>query len=154
MAVETPSAAGAAGTLVGNGAVDGARRGLIAWHEVVDSRDPQLLAEVLADTVVFRSPIVHTPQVGKELTTLYLTGAMVVLGNDTFTYVREIADGATAVLEFTSQIDGITVNGVDMIEFDADGRIVDFKVMLRPMKAITLVGQKMSEMLAALTEAP
>ncbi|MEI6621519.1 MAG: nuclear transport factor 2 family protein [Actinomycetes bacterium] len=139
---------------VGYGASAGTRRGLASWHEVVDSRDPQRLADVLADSVVFRSPIVHTPQRGRELTTLYLTGAMVVLGNDTFSYVREVADGSTAILEFTSDIDGITVNGVDMIEFDADGRIVDFKVMLRPMKAITLVGQKMSEMLAALTEAP
>lgn len=80
---------------------------------------------------------------------MYLTGALHVLGNDDFTYVREVVDGANAVLEFTTTIDGIEVNGVDMIEFNDDGQIVDFKVMLRPMKGIQIVGQKMVEMLEA-----
>ena len=82
---------------------------------------------------------------------MYLTGAMHVLGNEQFTYVRELVDGAHAVLEFTTQIDGIDVNGVDMIEFNSTGQIVDFKVMLRPMKAIQIVGQKMVEMLEGLS---
>lgn len=81
---------------------------------------------------------------------MYLTGALHVLGNDDFTYVREVVDAPSAVLEFTTTIDGIEVNGVDMIEFNDAGKIVDFKVMLRPMKGIQVVGQKMVEMLEAL----
>ncbi len=125
-------------------------KGLAGWHEVVRTRDPLGLSELLAEDVVFRSPIVHTPQEGKARTTMYLTGAMHVIGNDTFSYVREVVDGRNAVLEFTTTIDGIEVNGVDMIEFNDEGQIVDFKVMLRPMKGIQIVGQKMVEMLESL----
>ena len=128
----------------------GTAAGLANWHGLVRSRNPLGLSDLLADEVVFRSPIVHTPQVGRARTTMYLTGALHVLGNDDFTYVREVVDGANAVLEFTTTIDGIEVNGVDMIEFNDDGQIVDFKVMLRPMKGIQIVGQKMVEMLEAL----
>ncbi|MBP7972366.1 MAG: nuclear transport factor 2 family protein [Candidatus Nanopelagicales bacterium] len=128
----------------------GTTAGLAQWHAVVKSRDPVQLDDLLSDDVVFTSPIVHTPQVGKGLTTMYLTGAMHVLGNDSFTYVREVVDGPNAVLEFETVVDGITVNGVDMIRFNEAGQIVDFKVMLRPMKAINLVGQKMAAMLEAL----
>ncbi len=124
--------------------------GLAAWHKVVESRDPLGLADVLADDVVFRSPIVHAAQEGRARTTMYLTGALHVIGNDTFTYVREVVDAPHAVLEFTTTIDGIDVNGVDMITFDADGKIIDFKVMLRPMKGIQIAGQKMVQMLDAL----
>lgn len=128
----------------------GTASGLAAWHTVVESRDPAQLDALLADEAVFTSPIVHTAQVGKGLTAMYLTGAMHVLGNDSFTYVREVVDGPNAVLEFETIVDGITVNGVDMIRFDEAGQIVDFKVMLRPMKAINLVGQKMAAMLESL----
>ena len=128
----------------------GTAAGLARWHELVRSRDPLGLTDLLADEVVFRSPIVHTPQVGKARTTMYLTGALHVLGNDDFTYVREVVDAPSAVLEFTTTIDGIEVNGVDMIEFNDAGKIVDFKVMLRPMKGIQVVGQRMVEMLEAL----
>ena len=127
-----------------------AARGLAAWHELVASRDPAGLSELLADDVVFHSPIVHTPQEGRARTSMYLTGAMHVLGNDDFTYVREVVDGPNAVLEFTTTIDGIQVNGVDMIEFNDEGQISDFQVMLRPMKGIQIVGQKMVQMLDAL----
>ena len=123
----------------------GTAAGLANWHDLVRSRNPLGLSDLLADEVVFRSPIVHTPQVGRARTTMYLTGALHVLGNDDFTYVREVVDGANAVLEFTTTIDGIEVNGVDMIEFNDDGQIVDFKVML----GIQIVGQKMVEMLEA-----
>lgn len=125
-------------------------KGLAGWHELIRTRDPLGLSELLADDVVFRSPIVHTPQEGKARTTMYLTGAMHVIGNDSFRYVREVVDGNNAVLEFMTTIDGIEVNGVDMIEFNDEGQIVDFKVMLRPMKGIQIVGQKMVEMLESL----
>ena len=125
-------------------------KGLAGWHELIRTRDPLGLSQLLADDVVFRSPIVHTPQEGKARTTMYLTGAMHVIGNDSFRYVREVVDGNNAVLEFMTTIDGIEVNGVDMIEFNDEGQIVDFKVMLRPMKGIQIVGQKMVEMLESL----
>lgn len=123
---------------------------LQAWHEVVRTRDAAALDRLLADDVVFHSPVVHTPQRGKAITTLYLTGALHVLNNDSFRYEREIADAHDAVLEFVTEIDGITINGVDLIRWDDSGRITDFKVMLRPLKAVNLVHQKMGEMLQRL----
>jgi len=92
---------------------------------------------------------VHTPQVGKAITRLYLTAALGVLFNESFRYVREIVADRNAALEFVVEIDGISVNGVDMISWDDDGKIIDFKVMLRPLKAINLIHQKMGAMLQA-----
>lgn len=119
------------------------------WHQVVASRDVAGLDALLAENVVFHSPVVHTPQIGKALTRLYLTAALGVLFNDTFRYVREIIGERDAALEFTVEIDGIAVNGVDLIAWDDEGRITDFKVMLRPLKAINLIHQKMAAMLQA-----
>jgi ketosteroid isomerase-like protein len=118
-----------------------------AWHKLVASRDAAGLDNILADHVVFHSPVVHTPQEGKPITTLYLTAALHVLNNDSFKYLREVISGNTAVLEFTTVIEGITINGVDMINWGADGRITDFKVMIRPLKAVNLVHRMMGEML-------
>jgi hypothetical protein len=117
------------------------------WHKVLETKDLAGLDNILADNVVFHSPIVHTPQVGKPLTTLYLTAALYVFNNGTFKYLREIISGNNAVMEFTTVIDGITINGVDMITWGADGRITDFKVMIRPLKAINLIHKMMGEML-------
>ena len=96
--------------------------GLAAWHRLISNRDPSMLADLLADDVVFHSPVVHSPQVGRARTTMYLAGAMHVLGNSSFRYVRQVCQGHNAVLEFRADIDGVEVNGVDMISFDADGR--------------------------------
>jgi len=117
------------------------------WHKMLETGDNSLLADILAEDVVFHSPVVHTPQVGKPITTLYLSAASDVLGGDNFHYLREVVDGNHAILEFQTEIDGIKVNGVDMISFDDAGKINDFKVMVRPLKAINLVHQKMGEML-------
>jgi hypothetical protein len=122
---------------------------LAAWHQIVADRSPRGLADLLDDDVVFYSPIVHTPQVGKTATTLYLSAALHVLGNESFRYVREVAGEHDAVLEFLVEIDGISVNGVDMIRWNDAGRIVEFKVMLRPLKAINLIHQKMAALLQA-----
>jgi hypothetical protein len=108
------------------------------WHEVVAAKDPALLA----DDAVFRSPAVHTPQEGKELTTAYLRAAMVVLG-PTLTYQHEWYDASSAVLEFTAELDGLTLHGIDMIRWDDAGRIVEFTVMVRPFKAL----QKLMELM-------
>ncbi|WP_439587586.1 nuclear transport factor 2 family protein [Hydrogenophaga sp.] len=119
------------------------------WHELVQTRNARGLQELLADDVVFHSPVVHTPQTGKAVTTQYLAAAFQVFFNASFRYVREVVGPRDAVLEFQVEIDGITVNGVDMIRWNDDGRIVDFKVMIRPLKAINLIHQKMAAMLQA-----
>jgi ketosteroid isomerase-like protein len=126
------------------------KRNVEAWHELMQSGDVARLDQVLADDVVFYSPVVHTPQRGKEITKAYLAAAFHVLGNETFHYVREIVEGREAVLEFKVEVEGVSVNGVDMIRWNEDGKIVDFKVMLRPLKAINLIHQKMGEMLKVL----
>jgi hypothetical protein len=126
------------------------RNTLEDWHKAAETRNPKLLDDLLADDVVFHSPVVHTPQVGKRITTLYLTAAMHVLGNQGFRYLREVVGERDAVLEFSTEIDGIQINGVDMIRWNDEGRIVDFKVMVRPLKAVNLLHQKMAQMLQSL----
>ena len=120
------------------------------WHAVAAARDPAGLDALLADDVVFHSPVVHTPQRGKDLTTLYLGAALQVLGSNDFHYVREVCGERDAVLEFTANVDGIVVNGVDMIRWNDEGRIVDFKVMIRPLKAVNLLHRLMGMMLEQL----
>jgi hypothetical protein len=122
---------------------------LATWHELVQSRNVKGLAALLADNCVFYSPVVHTPQVGKAITLQYLSAAFHVFFNESFHYVRELTGPNDAVLEFQVEIDGIAVNGVDMIKWADDGKIVEFKVMIRPLKAINLIHQKMAAMLQA-----
>ena len=120
-----------------------------AWHALVRSRDMRALHTLLADDVVFHSPVVHTPQRGKAITTQYLMGAMQVLNNASFRYAREIVPGfsATVYFGFGTRIDGIQINGVDLIRWNDAGQITDFKVMVRPLKAVNLLHQKMGAML-------
>jgi len=122
---------------------------LDTWHGLVKSRNVKGLDALLADDVVFFSPVVHTPQVGKAVTLQYLSAAFHVFFNESFRYVRELAGRRDAVLEFQVEIDGISVNGIDMIKWDDEGRITEFKVMIRPLKAINLIHQKMAAMLQA-----
>lgn len=117
------------------------------WHDIARTRNASGLGELLAEDVVFYSPVVHTPQIGKAITTLYLTAALQVFGNESFRYVREIVGDTDAVLEFETVIDGIVVNGVDMIKWNDMDKITEFKVMIRPLKAINLIHQRMGEML-------
>ena len=119
------------------------------WHRMIETRNSGGLEALLANEVVFHSPVVHTPQVGKLLTTMYLMGAFRVFLNDSFHYVREVVGAQDAVLEFQVEIEGIQVNGVDMLRWNAAGEIVDFKVMVRPLKAINLIHQKMAALLQA-----
>ena len=123
-----------------------AHTGLARWHDyMMGGSDPALLAELLAEDAVFHSPVVHTPQVGKSVVMAYLVAASHVLGNDSFRYVRELVDGNQMMLEFVTELDGIIINGVDIISFDNAGKICDFKVMVRPVKAVN----KLWEMMAA-----
>jgi ketosteroid isomerase-like protein len=117
------------------------------WHKLLKTKDAAGLENILAENVVFHSPIVHTPQEGKPITTLYLAAALYVFNNKSFKYLREVISGNNAFLEFSTVIEGITVNGVDMITWGKDGRITDFKVMIRPLKAINLIHRMMGEML-------
>jgi hypothetical protein len=123
---------------------------LNTWHEVVKSRDMKVLSTLLADEVVFHSPVVHTPQRGKAITLKYLQGAMHVLNSEHFRYEREIVGPRDALLEFVTEIDGVLINGIDLIRWDESGQIVDFKVMVRPLKAVNALHQKMGEMLQKL----
>ena len=125
---------------------------LQAWHSVIKDRDEAALDRLLADEVIFHSPVVHTPQVGKAVTSQYLKAAMHVLGGPGFHYVREVWSETDAVLEFVNVIDGITLNGIDMIRWNSEGKIVDFKVMVRPLKAVNMLHQKMAEMLQTMSK--
>jgi len=124
-----------------------------AWHRLVRTRDSSSLNELLAEDSVFHSPVVHTPQRGRALTAWYLAAAFEVFFNETFRYVREIVGDSDAMLEFETEIDGIVVNGVDLIKWNAAGKITEFKVMLRPLKAINLVHQHMAAMLESIKNA-
>lgn len=117
---------------------------IAAWHGLVAAKDPALLDALLADDCVFRSPAVHTPQEGKEVTTQYLTAALAVLG-PTLRYRREWYADDSAVLQFEAELDGLTVDGIDMITWDEDGQITEFAVMVRPVKAL----HKLMELMAA-----
>jgi len=124
-----------------------------AWHEIVERGDRAALHELLAEDACFHSPVVHRPQQGRALTELYLVAAMQVFAGSGFRYVREVASGHDAVLEFVAAIDGVEINGVDMIRWDAEGRICDFKVMVRPWKGIEKLREKMAAMLEQLKSA-
>ena len=122
---------------------------ITAWHHVAKNHDIAALKRLLADDVVFESPVVHTPQVGKPITTAYLAAAMQVLGNDSFRYLNEWHGASSSVLEFESTCEGILINGIDMISWNAEGQIIHFKVMVRPLKAVNKLHELMGRMLQA-----
>jgi hypothetical protein len=117
------------------------------WHQGLESKDSNFLDEILDDSCVFTSPIVFKPIEGKEMSKLYLMGAGQTFDMRRFKYVRELVDGLDTVLEFETYIDDISVNGVDIIRWNEEGRITDFKVMIRPLQAIGALQKKMSEAL-------
>lgn len=143
------------------------------WHEHIAGHLPGGLDELLADDVVFHSPIVFTPQRGKEITKMYLMAAGGTLGGDaappgttstdeearsdgqsfggSFRYVKEVVQGHTALLEFETYMDGKYVNGIDLITCNDDGEIVEFKVMVRPLQAVNAVHAAMREALEAMS---
>lgn len=123
---------------------------IAVWHELVESHDPSGLEALLADDAVFLSPIVHAPQRGKPLAKAYLMAAFRIFFNPSFRYVRKIQGSRDAMLEFEVEIDGIQVNGVDIIQWNDAGKIVEFKVMIRPLKAIQLIQERMAAMLATM----
>jgi ketosteroid isomerase-like protein len=117
------------------------------WHQVVNSRDAAALKNLLAEDVVFVSPVVHTPQAGRPITMAYLQAAMQVLNNESFHYLNQWVGPDSAVLEFECEVEGISVNGIDMIHWNAAGHIDHFKVMVRPLKAINKLHEMMGRAL-------
>ncbi|MGT2440660.1 nuclear transport factor 2 family protein [Bradyrhizobium betae] len=123
--------------------------GLDSWYAFMKSHDAKALWDLLHPDAVFESPVVHSPQRGRDITFKYLASAEKVLGGPGFAYVGEWTSANGAVLEFKTIIDGIEINGVDIITFDSEGRITNFKVMVRPLKAINMLHRLMAEQLAA-----
>jgi hypothetical protein len=135
------------------------------WHRFLDGDHPGGLDDLLHDDVVFLSPIVFTPQKGKDLTKLYLRGAGATFevdalgdapkssGGGSFHYVKKIVGDNQAALEFEAEVDGTVINGVDIMTVDDDGKIIEFKVMLRPLKAIQLMHRMMGEALEQMSGA-
>jgi ketosteroid isomerase-like protein len=122
------------------------------WHRYLGGELPGGLDELLADDVVFHSPVVYTPQRGKAVTKQYLEAASQTLvggAGGAFHYTKQVLSGDTAVLEFETSVEGKYVNGVDIIQCDATGRIVEFRVMMRPLQGIQAVHEHMGRRLAA-----
>jgi SnoaL-like domain len=126
-----------------------AQSGLARWYAYMKSQDHKALWDLLHPDAVFESPVVHTPQRGRDITFKYLASAEKVLGGEGFVYRGEWRNENGAVLEFEREIDGIKINGVDIITFDGEGRITHFKVMVRPLKAINLLHRLMGQELMA-----
>ena len=121
------------------------------WHEVVSTKNYQLLEEILDDNVIFYSPVVFTPQKGKEITKIYLSAAAEVFEGNSFSYVRELIKDNEAALEFELELDEIKVNGVDLITWNHEKKITEFKVFIRPLQAVNALHQKMGAMLESAT---
>jgi hypothetical protein len=126
---------------------------IATWHTLVASGNAEGLDDLLAEDAVFVSPVVHAPQRGKAITKRYLSAAFKVFFNASFRYVREIVGPNDAMLEFETEIDGVSINGVDIIKWNPEGKITEFKVMLRPLKAVNLIHEHMGKMLAAMKPA-
>ena len=120
------------------------------WHRFIGGDLAGGLAELLADDVVFYSPIVFTPQRGKDVTMLYLEAAKQTLGAGDFRYTKQVLAGDTAVLEFETSVAGKYVNGVDIIRCDDSDKIIEFRVMIRPLQAVNAVHEQMRQMLELL----
>ena len=133
------------------------------WYEVMKFNDMDKLDELLAEDVVFYSPVVYTPQKGKDITKMYLMAAGGVFGEETkdevtdsnnsqskFKYIKEIIGEKSALLEFETEMNGIYVNGVDVISWNEEEKITEFKVIVRPLQAVNMLHQKMQAMLESM----
>jgi len=124
------------------------------WHRIALENLPDELAGILAEDAVFESPVVHTPQQGRAIVEKYLRGALAVLNTEHFRYGGEWYGERSAVLEFFSEVDGVKINGVDIIGWGDDGLITSFKVMVRPLKAINKLHEKMGAYLVSIGAVP
>ena len=117
------------------------------WHDVVKNRDYNLLSEILHNDVIFYSPVVYSPQRGKDITLKYLAAASEVFNSSNFKYIKEINNQNLASLEFTLTIEHTEINGVDLISWDDAGLITEFKVFIRPLQGVNLIHKLMQQML-------
>ena len=122
-------------------------KGLRTWHQFIKNRDLSLLDDFLADDAILYSPVVFTSIEGKFFVKMYLMAAEQIIANESFEYVNEVSKDNYSVLEFKTKIDGVIVEGIDMITFDDEGKLKSLKVMVRPLKAMNIVHQKMGEFL-------
>lgn len=128
--------------------IETTKKSIARWHEMLDTRDMNILNELLADDVVFRSPVAFNPYPGKPVVTFILTNVIQIFEN--FTYHREFytEDGLNVVLEFSANVGEKKLKGIDMIQFNEQGRIIDFEVMLRPKSGLEALAVKMGERIA------
>lgn len=119
------------------------------WHRTVESKDLSPFMAIVHDDAIFESPALHKPQVGKAMVQMYLGGAMLVLNNGTFRYLEEWYSPRSAVLEFEAVVNGLTVNGVDIVRWNDEDQVTHFKVMVRPFKGLTALMEEMKKLLEA-----
>jgi hypothetical protein len=122
------------------------------WHTLIKNKAIDQVSTLLADEVTLFSPVIHTPIQGKEMVSMYLTAAFHTFLNGTFNYDREFSGDNSAVLEFSLNMQGIDINGIDMITWNEQGKITEFKVMIRPYKALNMINDQMTSMLAKLKQ--
>ena len=113
------------------------------WHEIVESGNTENLSSIIDSDCIFYSPVVFTPQKGKELTIKYLSAAALVFGDDSFKYIKEVINEKNACLEFELKLNGIEINGVDLISWNDKNKISEFKVLIRPLKGVQLIHELM-----------
>ncbi len=117
---------------------------LVQWHNVVKNQDTSILKGLLHPDCIFYSPLLYKPQEGRVLTSMYLKAAARMFGKaEYFKYIKEVEQGRSAVLEFNARFEEIEVDGVDILTWDEHGKITEFKVMIRPFRAIEKVGEMM-----------
>ena len=125
---------------------------LTRWHAMIESGDSSMLPALLAEEVIFRSPFAFTPYRGRRTVTALLQTVIQVFRD--FRYHRQFVAGDSAALEFSATVGDLSLKGIDLIRLDADGRIVDFEVMIRPANALLALGEEMGKRLAALSVKP
>ena len=121
------------------------------WHEFVTTQKPEILHEILSDDMKFHSPFIWKPK-DKRFALMVLTTVVTVFEN--FRYTREMFGENSCTLEFAANIGAVALEGVDIIEFDDAGKIVDFKIMIRPANGLQKLGEEMGKRFAAQGFAP
>jgi hypothetical protein len=119
------------------------------WLDVIENGQTADLDDMLAEDAVFYSPAVFTPQRGRAKAAAYLRAAEHMFSGTGFHYVNKWIDTNSAVLEFAAEIDGLAIEGVDVLHWNDEGRLTSVKVMMRPFKGLQAVIAKMAELLAA-----
>lgn len=125
--------------------IENTRKSIVRWHEMLETRDMSILNELLAEEVIFRSPVAFQPYPGKQLVFFILTNVIQVFEN--FTYHREFIseDGNNVVLEFSANVGDKKLKGVDMIQFNEEGQMIDFEVMIRPKSGLEALAVQMGQ---------